>query len=51
MKHFYIEKAYPLSTPIVVRSLDVKKKTIFTLKKMMKKLLVLKYHILVQLVL
>jgi uncharacterized protein related to proFAR isomerase len=25
MKHFYMEKAHPLSTPMVVRSLDVKK--------------------------
>jgi hypothetical protein len=25
LKHFYMEKAHPLSTPMVVRSLDVKK--------------------------
>jgi hypothetical protein len=25
MKHFYMEKAHPLSTPMVIRSLDVKK--------------------------
>jgi hypothetical protein len=25
LKHFYMEKAYPLSTPMVVQSLDVKK--------------------------
>jgi hypothetical protein len=50
MKHFYMEKTHHLSTPMVVRSLNVKKKTFFTLEKMMKKLLVLKYHILVQLV-
>jgi len=25
MKHFYMEKVHPLSTPMVVRSLDAKK--------------------------
>jgi len=50
-KHFYIEKAHPLRTPMVVRSLNVKKKIIFIFEKMTKKFLVLKYHILVQLVL
>jgi hypothetical protein len=25
LKHFYMEKAHPLSTPMIVRSLDVKK--------------------------
>ena len=44
LKHFHMDKAHPLNSPMVVRSLDVK-------KKMMKKLLVLKYNILVQLVL
>jgi hypothetical protein len=33
IKHFYIEKAYPLSTPIVFRSLDVKKKNHFHLQE------------------
>ena len=40
LKHFYMEKAHNLSTPMVVRSLDVKK-TIFALEKMTKKFLVL----------
>jgi hypothetical protein len=35
-----MEKAHPWSTPMVVQSLNVKKKTIFILKKMMKKFLV-----------
>ena len=25
LKHFYMEKAHPLSTPMVIRSFDVKK--------------------------
>jgi hypothetical protein len=42
-----MEKDHPLNTPMVVQSLDEKKKTLFALKKMMKKFLILKYHILV----
>jgi hypothetical protein len=51
LKHFYIEKTHHLSTQIVVRSLCVEKKPIFAIDKVTKKFLVLKYHILVQLVL
>jgi hypothetical protein len=37
-KHFYKEKGHPLSTPMVVRLLDVKKKnTLFAPEKMTKK--------------
>ena len=49
LKHFHVDKAHPLSTQMVVQSLDVKKD--FTLKKLKKKLLVLKYHTSVQSVL
>jgi hypothetical protein len=50
LKHFYMEKAHPLSTPMVVRSLDVKKNH-FCPREDDEKFLVLKYHILVQLML
>jgi hypothetical protein len=50
MKHFYMEKAHHLSTSMVVQSLDVKKDH-FHPHEDDKKSLVLKYHILVQLVL
>ncbi|RVW17511.1 Retrovirus-related Pol polyprotein from transposon TNT 1-94 [Vitis vinifera] len=42
LKRFYMDKAHPLSSPMVVRSLDVKK-THFVLAKRMKSYLVLKY--------
>ena len=44
-----MDKAYPLSLPMIVRSLDVKR-THFVLVKRVKNYLVLKYHILVSLV-
>ena len=47
LKRFYIDKSHPLSTPMVVRSLEVNKNP-SDLVKMMKNFLVLKYHILVQ---
>ena len=50
LKHFYIDKVHSLSSPMVVWSLDVKKKTHFVLTKKVKSFLVLKYHILVLLV-
>ena len=40
-----MDKAHPLSTPMVIRSLDVKKKTHLVLVKRVKNNLVLKYHI------
>ena len=43
LKHFYMDKAHPLSSPMIVRSLDVNVKRV-------KNYLVLKYHILVPLV-
>ena len=46
LKHFYIDKAHFLSSPMVVRSLDVKNDPFCHCKKM-KNYLVLKYHILV----
>ena len=46
LKRFYMDNAHPLSTPMVVRSLDVNKDP-FDLGRMMKNFLVLKYHILV----
>jgi len=49
LKRFYMDGAHPLSTPMVVRSLDVNK-IHSDLKKGMRKFLALKYHILVQLV-
>ena len=50
LKRFYMNKAYHLSSPMVVRSLDVKNDPIRPCKKKMKNYLVLKYHILVLLV-
>ena len=49
LKRFNMDKAHPLSSPMVVRSLDVKM-THFVLVKMVRNYLVLKYHILVSLV-
>ena len=45
-----MDKAYFLSSPMVVCSLDTKKKTYFVIVKRVKNYLVLKYHILVTLV-
>ena len=50
LKHFYMDKAHPLSSTMVVRSLDVKKDSFRPYEKMMKNYLVVKYHILVLLV-
>ena len=33
LKHFYMDKAHPLSSPMVVQSLDVKKRLISALRK------------------
>ena len=49
LKCFYMDQAYPLNSPMVVQSLDVKM-TNFVLTKRVKNYLVLKYHILVLLV-
>ena len=49
-KHFCMDKAHPLSTPMVGRSLDVKKDP-FRSQEVDGETLVLKYHILVLLVL
>ena len=49
LKLFYMDKTHPLGSPMVVRSLDVKK-THFVIAKNMKNYFVLKYHILVLLV-
>ena len=49
LKCFYMDKAHRLSSPMVIRSLGIKK-TNFILAKKMKNYLVLKYHILVLLV-
>ena len=43
LKYFYMDKSHPLSSPMVVRSFDVKKDP-FHLKKITKCYLVLKYH-------
>ena len=50
-KQFNMDKTHPLNSPMIVRSFDVKKYHFFFQKKKMKHYLVLKYHILVQLVL
>ena len=50
LKRFYMDKAHPLSSPMVVRSLDVKKYPFRPCEKKMKNYLVLKFHILVLLV-
>ena len=44
LKRFYMDKAHPLSTPMVVRSLETIKDP-FELKEMMKNCLIPKYHI------
>ena len=44
-----MDKTHPLSSPMVVRSLDMKR-THFVIVKMVKNYLVMKYHILVSLV-
>ena len=49
LKRFNMDKAHPLSSPMVVRSLDVKNDP-FVLVKRVRNYLVLKYHILVSLV-
>ena len=49
MKRFYIDKSHSLSSPMVVRWLEVTKDP-FRPKEEMKNCLVLKYHILMQLV-
>ena len=49
LKRLYMDKAHPLSSPILVYSLDVKR-THFILVKRVKNYLVLKYHILASLV-
>ena len=49
LKHFYMDKTYSLSSPMVVGSLDVKM-THFVIVKKMKNYLVLKYYILALLV-
>ena len=49
LKRFYMDKVHPLSSPMIVCSLDVKNDP-FVLVKMVKNYLVLKYHILVSLV-
>ena len=49
LKHFYMDKSHLLSSLMVVRSLEVTKDP-FRPKEEMKSYLVLKYHILVQLV-
>ena len=49
LKHFYMDKSHPLSSLMVVRSLEVSKDP-FRPKEENEELLVLKYHILVQLV-
>ena len=49
LKRFYMDKSHSLSSPMAVRSLEVTK-DLFQVKKKMKNYLILKYHILVQLV-
>ena len=49
LKRFYMDKAHPLSSPMIVRSLDVKKDPFHPCENG-EKLLGLKYHILVPLV-
>ena len=49
LKLFYMDKSHPLSSLMIIRSLNVKK-THFILVKRVKNYLVLKYHILVLLV-
>ena len=49
LKRFNMDKAHPLSSPMVVRSLDVEKDS-FRPCKRVRNYLVLKYHILVPLV-
>ena len=49
LKRFYMDKSHPLSSPLVVRSLEVTKDS-FQPKEENEELLDLKYHILVQLV-
>ena len=48
LKRFYTDKSHQLNILMIVWSLDVKKKNLSNLVKMMKNFLVLKYHILVQ---
>jgi hypothetical protein len=46
LKHFYMDNAHPLSTSMIVRSLDAKKDSFQSLEEN-KKFLFQKYHILV----
>ena len=49
LKRFNMDKAHPLSTPMVVRGLLIPKRINFVLENLMKRFLVMKYHISMQL--